>query len=558
MKFSLPIYHDFWMDNGLENFYILLKEIQDNFPNVVEVELLPEALHLEINDGKRFAELAANAIETRRDSHVFYWEADGETGVSVNKKKSFIPLQYAKKVGNRNSLKEKAYNYSGAVEIFTQALSFSKGRGKRKRCLLCESEFSGKVTAFKQAIYPMVTKTKAFSGTRTKIGADGVSAAGLTYNFDNICPWCYLTGVLEWADKGLIYRSFIGMKPQKPGISVVLLPAQRFPDLQRLHEIKQNYVPLLNMQDKTSNLKIRVQRTHKDDGSVDEPSEEVSPSPDLSFRERIEYQEQFPDAKYTMLLGFYEHLIFRIATETKRIDFDTVQRRITDSWLVLEIPEGTVKNIRLYRLVVDNEQIRALARFVEANACFYAQFVGTLWLAGDDGKPLKDTDARTAIRETMAQAFLEDNFNRFAQIFLPSKKYRLVISNEAGEALEKILQIWRWERMSLEPEKLETVKKAGRAVAKVAGKNLSLYYSIERARSLNELLEALAQVGHKLIGLEAEELKYVSLESIEKLVELLHQVSEQPRLLEDVRNTLTIFAAVAYAQQTFHGGGNNG
>ena len=111
--------------------------------------------------------------------------------------------------------------------------------------------------------------------------------------------------------------------------------------------------------------------------------------------------------------------------------------------------------------------------------------------------------------------------------------------------------------MPLTEENVDLVKKAGRAVAKIAGKNISLYYTVEKARNLTELLDALREVGHKLVGMKREDLQYISLDSIEKLVETLHTTGSDRATFSDIRNTLTIFAAVEYAKQNFRGGTSN-
>lgn len=120
--------------------------------------------------------------------------------------------------------------------------------------------------------------------------------------------------------------------------------------------------------------------------------------------------------------------------------------------------------------------------------------------------------------------------------------------------------------MSLTIEQLETVKKAGHAIAKAAERNLSLFYSVERARNLHELLDALSQVAHRMGGLKSgdfqgnEGWQYVSLNSVSQLVELLHEIGEDRQTLNDVRNTLTIFAAVEHAKgsrRTSSGGGSD-
>jgi hypothetical protein len=70
---------------------------------------------------------------------------------------------------------------------------------------------------------------------------------------------------------------------------------------------------------------------------------------------------------------------------------------------------------------------------------------------------------------------------------------------------------------------------------------------LERVRSPSDLLEVLKESVHRLIGLEAEEMKFISLDALEQLTELLYQTSDA-RQFADLKNTLIVFAGVAYAK----------
>jgi hypothetical protein len=71
-------------------------------------------------------------------------------------------------------------------------------------------------------------------------------------------------------------------------------------------------------------------------------------------------------------------------------------------------------------------------------------------------------------------------------------------------------------------------------------------------RSASDLLEVLKEGVHRLIGLEAEKMRYISLDALEQLTELLHQVTDA-RQFADLKNTLIIFAGIAYAKDTMAG-----
>ncbi len=533
ITFTISIYNDPWLDNGLENFYQILKNVQNNTPDVLSLDLSANALQVKVNDEKRFVDLTAGAIAKWRDDHLFYWDADKATGVKTNKKKAFAALQYDKKQGNLNSVKEKILKDNEAPEMLQLLIEETKAAKLRKTCVMCGRKFHNVPTNLKQAIYPMVTKIKSLSGVRTTLEDDG-SISGMTDNYRHLCPYCYVIGAVEWCDPGIVYRSFLDE------VSVVLLPVPRLPDLRNLHEIKRKYVRRLHPQEKVSNVRVQVFRPRK---KRSDPADEADDEP--------EEHEEFPIGKHTLLLGFYERILRDIASETKRIDFKTVQQSISDAWLAMEVPEGTVKNIRTYRVVVEEKVVRLLARLIEQGVYPYGYFFGPLWLSNDEGKPVNDDALTRARKEGLAQAFMEDEFDKFAIAFGPRRRTHLALSAKAGETLEQIIKVWRWSGMALSGEDLETVKKAARAVAKIAGKNLSIYYAVEKARTTSDLLEALQEVAHKLVGFEQKDLQYVSVDSLERFTEMLHLNTVQ---FQDLKNTLAIFAAVEYGRQTFRGG----
>lgn len=98
-------------------------------------------------------------------------------------------------------------------------------------------------------------------------------------------------------------------------------------------------------------------------------------------------------------------------------------------------------------------------------------------------------------------------------------------------------------------ETLEVVKKAGRALAAIAAsrKQPVLLYALERVRSGSDLLEVLKEGVHRLIGLEAEDMQYISLDALEQLTELIHKTTDA-RQFADLKNTLIVFAGIAYAK----------
>jgi uncharacterized protein (DUF2252 family) len=103
----------------------------------------------------------------------------------------------------------------------------------------------------------------------------------------------------------------------------------------------------------------------------------------------------------------------------------------------------------------------------------------------------------------------------------------------------------------MDAQALEVVKKAGRALAAIAAsrKQPVLLYHLERVRSVSDLLEVLKEGVHRLISLKADKRCNISSDALEQLTEQLRQISDA-RQFADLKNTLIIFAGIAYAKHT--------
>jgi hypothetical protein len=115
--------------------------------------------------------------------------------------------------------------------------------------------------------------------------------------------------------------------------------------------------------------------------------------------------------------------------------------------------------------------------------------------------------------------------------------------------------------MGLDDSQLETVKKAGGSVAQVARKYAGELYKIDRSRNASELLDALRSVCRRIVSMDTAEREYLSPSSIEKLTEMIHQYADERGVLKDIKNTLVIYSAMAFArskyfEETKEAGGN--
>lgn len=528
MKIEMPIYHDVWMDNGIENLHWMLCSIQKQERGILQTNIEADGLEVEVFNSKRLKELLEDAIRTSRDKYIFYWDEDSKTKIKVNRKKAFVAIQYASKdqKTGRNKLKEKIFKDEGIGEVLEELLEEFNWK-ERKTCVLCGRAYHVSTSNLHQAVYPFSTKIKSLSGVRTKVSSSG-AISGMTENFKHLCPICYLVGALEWADPAIIYRCFVGGQKPEKRFSVVLLPSES--NLSKLKEVKESLrwqiEPLA--QNKVSNIRVKI-------------------------RGRDDEQERLPIAKFTLLLGFLENFLRDYAAKKEVLDYYDCRRKISENWIALEIPEGQVKDIKVYPLIVENDFLRLLVTLIESEHCPYHDFLGPLWLRDSEGKPA-DSAIQDEVREELACSLITDNFDSFASNFVPRRKNSLVIYPSARETLEQIMKEWRWHKMGLKEEDLELVKKAARVIAKAGENSPSILYKLERARGLTEFLDALTQVSHKIIGMEAKEVQYLSMDSVEKLVEMLHSKGDDPHAFKDLRNTLVIFASVEWGKGIFRGG----
>lgn len=500
---KFPVLNDPWLDNGLEVLYRAIEEIGGQHRGVVgEVCLEPDRLTFKVLDEGRLSELLDDLFGEWFKERLHYWsETRGEKKLVLKQFVTFNrqpPSQYPKLFieGKRS-------------ELIRNALMPLSEEGDL--CPVCgvRSEGWEKLTL---SVHPMATKIKSLSGVRTRITDKGLK--GLTEHF-RVCPRCYLRGALAWLDDALIYRTFIG-----GSLSAVLVPAPVNLDLSRLSELKGGYRRQLRLQDGRSNVKVVVR---KGDQGV----------------------EEAPPAENSVLLAFLERLLHDILAEV-RGSFLDVRRKVPEGWQVFVIPIGPMKNVVVKELILDDPTVRLLKDCVEANLRPYQDMIASMWLV-DERTNRSLTDEVDEFHEELSKAVLEDDFSSFASQFVPRPRRSLAFRWETGEKVEQFVKQWRREHM--DEERLEVVKRAGRALAQISAerKAPTLLYVLERARSPKDLLEVLSQASHRLIGLEADKLQYLSLEGLEKLTEILHETG--PGEFRELRDTLMVFAGLEWARQ---------
>ncbi|WP_093393489.1 hypothetical protein [Thermodesulforhabdus norvegica] len=319
-------------------------------------------------------------------------------------------------------------------------------------------------------------------------------------------------------DDALLYLCDIG---GTNGTAIVMIPAPTAGSLTRLRRVK-SYRPKYG--ERKTNVKFKSRSNGKEQ----------------------EEERNVREGRYSLLLAFLERTLNEIAEEVEITDlFTEARKRIADGWLFVSIPQGRMKNITAHDLVLDEPTLRLLAALVGKGKLPYAYMITEIWLSDEKGRYLERETP--AVRESLSEAVLTDDFDLFARTFATKPRRQLRFPFVIGDEVEDLVQLWRWTNM--DTETLEVLKKAGRALAQIAAsrKQPVLLYALERVRSGSDLLEVLKEGIHRLIGLDAEEMQYISLDALERLTELVHQTTDAKRF-SDIKNTLIVFAGVAYAK----------
>jgi len=508
---------DAWVDNGLELLGQLVEDIQRQHPQVVRVRWEPEALEVDVHDERRFVELLDDALRQQIASTVFYTaEKKGERRSVM---KPFVGFNQQPPKQHPPVFQE-AKRLEFLREVFSAPAP--QKHGEPQGCPLCGEPIVGDGENLTLSVYPFVTKIRALSGTRSRWRGKGLN--GFT-PYLTVCSRCYFLGSLVWADDALLYLCDIG---GTEGTAVILLPAPPAGSLSRLREVKASYRPRYG--ERRTN--VRFKRKPQREGHPEE-------------------EREVQDGPYSLLLSFLERVMDELAEKGEVTDlFAEVRRRISEGWLLLFIPQGRLKNITAHDLILDEPVLRLLAQLVEQGNLPYAHCLSEIWVVDDRGKRLQEVVF--SLHEQMAKALLTDDFDLFAQAFIPKPRRQLRFPSALEGIVENLVALWRWSNM--DAQTLEVVKKAGRALARIAASHQQpvLLYALERVRSASDLLEVLKEGVHRLIGLEAEKMRYISLDALEQLTELLHQVTDA-RQFADLKNTLIIFAGIAYAKDTMAG-----
>lgn len=504
----IPALNDVWMDNGVETLYILLKEAQNNS---FSVKIDNNSLIITLVDYNKFKESVGVAIQNRR-SNLIVIDEDKKLGVKKEVKKDYILIQEGTKVGGKVAFKEELYNEKTTADTVNKIFDLIVKEGDSS-CVVCGRKFSKSMKKLQQAAYPFVTKIKSLSGVRSY--KDGVVYSFKEY-FDDFCPTCYLVGIAEWLDDGIVYRTIPGEK------STLFLP--RFNKIDDLITFKKTYRTLLNKSDRYRNIRVKIDSDETEN----------------------------PPGSFSTLLCFYEKFFL---IDNKEI--------IGKSWAMMEVPFGAVKNIKLSNLDMGDLVLRVIKELSEKDIDIYKGIIMEIYFFYDNpkGAPV-NRDFTNEIRENISEAILKDDFHSFARNLLPKKGGHVGYSKDTRLNLEDLIYIWRLKNMGLDEEQLKTIKSAGRTIAAASKDHRSLLYKLDKAKDKTALLDSLRQVSRRIAGLKAEEMEkfkgFIYPPALEDIVSLLEKHESDSKFIEDLKNTLVIFSCVEFSRLDYIGGKKEG
>lgn len=516
INLKISPYNDFWMDNAAENLYRIVKEIAEVKSGVVEADVSENNIEIKITDKKEFVSFLKDKIISRRDKYIFFEKEDPKTKLINNVKKDFIIMQYGTKTKGKNVLKEQVYSDGDIVPLLEELIKDLESEKKKKSCVLCNRKFTKSIGNLKQSIYPFSTKIKSLSGIRTEVDVSHNIKQMKDY-FDNVCPVCYVIGALEWSDGGIVFRCYLNS-----GKSIFLLPS--YGDFKKLHKIKSKYINRLPVGESRSNVIFKFKKATGEEGSA------------------------VPVGNNTLMLGFLEKTIDECLVENEnRISFWEIRKKYgLDSWVLVEVPSGTVKNIKQHHLKIRDTALNLIGLMLENKFKIYEQIIYrcNMRYMEDNSIFWEETEV---LKEGMARSIIDDDYDGFASAMLPRKKAYFDIfldKEERNNFSSEFIYEWRWIKMGLTGEELETLSKAAKVVAKVADGHIGDLYKLDKARNLTELLEGLQQIAKRVVGLDEKDMQYLSFKEMGEFTNLLHIRIKD---FKDLKSTLIIYSCMELA-----------
>ena len=508
-EFNVQKLNDIWLDNGLATFSKILKKLSkdDEEDIIIKVNISPFGLNYSFREKNDFVKLLSNTIKDKINSMIVPVE-NKDTGEKKEVKKDHILIQEKKKIGGKVAFKEDIFDRNKTDDVISKI--YENLEEGDKTCFFCGRKFKSKIKSLQQASYPFVTKIKSLSGVRSYT-EKGVR---LTEYVADYCPQCYFTGILEWLDESMIYRTIPREK------SIIILPQME--NLDELVKLKNSYIGILNNTKRWSNIKVDID---KDD-------------------------VENTTGRYTTLISFYENFVREIHPD-----------KSANHWFIIEIPAGHVKNPKYYEIIFEETILNLFYELIlKEHGLFYREFVKVFYaFYNDPKKGIRDFDREHVLHEQLCQSVTDNNFNLFCDAFLPRKGVHIGIPKEAYKILEKIIKIWRLKKMN--SEDFEMVKSAGNSIASLIGNRISLFFKLEKAKNSSDLLKVLQEITRRLTidkdkfetnyerfkslskG-EKQKIQYINIYNLDRVIEKIVNAQNDKRLFEDIKSIILIYASL--------------
>lgn len=314
-------------------------------------------------------------------------------------------------------------------------------------------------------------------------------------------------------DESIVYRNLPGIK------SILILPNCN--SLKELVDIKDQIVTrCLNNSNRWSNIKIDTEKSE----TVNTPN------------------------KYTTFVSFYESYLREIRPDFK-----------SDNWFIIEIPYGSVKNPKYYNMVM-NDRLNSIFNNLirKEGSYFYREFIKeTYCFYLDSSKGMRDFDAEKIIHELLCEALLKNDFMKFSKTFIPSKGVKLGMSKDAYNVFYKLIEIWRIEKMNIEnrEEYLKHITDAGNALSKIMDNRTSLFFKLEKAKTVSQFIEGLEEVIRRLYIIKYDTKIYTN--GIKEIIKRIVEKSDDKEFFSTTKNLILIFASLSNHYNSNKGEKNN-
>lgn len=512
---------DTWLDNGILEIAEMLSNIKNYDDSCVDFQILPDRLEIEIKNREKLTDYFTREIQNQLNNHIFIKVDDKKGGEKIVIRDHML-LQYGTKVNGVNTVGERLFSSNESKAIVEAFFAQTISDKKKQTCVLCGEEYDSSVTSklksnnLKQAVHPLATKNSAISHIRTDVTKDGYEKNSNASNYTNICINCYIMGVMQSANAGTIYS--IDVSKEK---AYTFMPCIN--NLKEAFEFRNKYINgVLTSTKRYSNIKLPEGREVDFRGKY---------SMFLLFLEKIAEIEE-AEKENSEEIGIFELLTLK--EDIKKFK----------DWYQLETNTGKLKNPSVNTVkILDNVYELIFTEEIKP----FIDIISNTWFNGD-------YDTSYARKEEMAEAFIDDDYHKFALSFRPSKGEGIRLKGEAFNKLDNLIYHWRWKQVALSAEAQKTIKAAGRMIAATSQYRKSLVYRLEKVRTKGELLNVLSEVSKGYYAvcekMSADEKKYINPLALNELATIINDENLDKKQFLVIKDTLTINSFVSLSKNT--------